>query len=190
MNIYNIRLFFSIVTTLLCFGKVFANENSYSSAAEKPFTEFKVNPDLPYWLTNQKDAPCFGYENIIYDSCNNRGKYHIGYGLEALSSKFLSTYLSSYDINTSYVCFRHNDSKLFLKNISLLAYSKLDIPKKIAIYGIEKKGNLEKEIFLGNKSIDQFYESSGYFLLTINLNLIKSYDRYLVRLIEGGGRID
>lgn len=149
-------------------------------------TEFKINPHLPFSLIDKEDAPCFGYEDVIYDSCNGRGKYYVGNGLEALSSKFLYNYLSSYDITSSYVCFKNKDSTRLLKNILFVWYSRLEIPKKIALYGVQNNGKKDVEIFLKNLDIKQFDKINGYLFSNINLNLEKPYNRYVLRTLKGG----
>lgn len=190
MIISNNRLFIFYASFLALFCiqcEAFTFEDNLAKK-QSCLYEFKINPDLHYSLIHKEDAPCFGYENITYDSCNGRGKYYPGYGLEALSSKFLSNYISSYDINTSYICFKHNNPKHLLKSILFVWYSKLEMPKKIAIYGIQKERGRESEVFLGNISIDQFEELNSYIYSSINLNLEKAYDKYLIRLIKGGSQ--
>ena len=180
----------SIKTCLLIFmlflDSANASTNEASAIKKTYLPEFKVNPDLPSSLLEKKDSPCFGYEDVSYDSCNGRGKYYIGYGLEALSSKFLNNYLSSYDINSSYVCFKNKDTSLLLKRILFVWYSQLEIPKKIALYGVQKNGKQDTEILLRNIDIKQFDEINGNVFSNINLNLEKSYERYVVRTLEGG----
>ncbi len=166
------------------YGHAFVKDQYDIKTTSSP--EIKVNLNLPASWPNKEDAPCFGYEDMSYSSCDGRGKYYDGFGVETLSSKSLNNYLSSHDINSSYVCFKNKNTGLLLEKILFVWYSQLEIPKKIALYGIQKNKEQDIEVFLRNINIDQFDEINGHVFSSINLNLEKSYDQYMLRTLEGG----
>jgi hypothetical protein len=155
----------------------------FISNALANFDPLIIEQDYFEYNNFKQDAPCLSYENINYDACDSRKKYYAGHGLEALQSNSLANYLSSYNIDTSYVCFNHHMPSLFLKDILFVWYSKEEIPKKIIIDGLWN--NNKTEIYAGN--VGQIQEINGYFFSIINLNLKEAYnDGYLVRVLEAG----
>jgi hypothetical protein len=123
---------------------------------------------------------------VSYHDCG-KGNYYDGYGVNALVTETLNDYLSAYDINTSYVCFNQNEKKkATIKNIRFAWYSKDEVPKRIALYGIKNPGNKQLEILIGNFDIVQVEEIDGYLYSTVKLSGKQNFDHYMIRVLEGG----
>ncbi|MBI2791920.1 MAG: hypothetical protein HYX61_08175 [Gammaproteobacteria bacterium] len=137
-------------------------------------------------LSGEYEGETSNSTEITYDDCG-RGNYFNGYSVNALRTKALDDYLSAYNINTSYVCFYQNAKrKDLLKDIHFIWYSKEEIPKKIALYGIVKTTDKQHETFIGDYNVSQFDDIQGYPLSIVKLNLQKNFDQYMIKVLEGG----
>lgn len=124
--------------------------------------------------------------SVTYDDCG-LGKYYDGFGAETLLTKSIEDYLSAHDINTSYICFSAADNQeKVLKNISLGWYSKIEVPKHWAIFGIKEKGGNKTEILLKdfNNKNATVAETGVDSIVTIKNS--RKFNRYMIRVFEGG----
>ncbi|MDF1646690.1 MAG: hypothetical protein P1U61_06910 [Legionellaceae bacterium] len=141
------------------------------------------------FLSGESRAALKHNSHINYDDCK-QGQYYDGYGLDELRRKSLETYLSAYHIDTSYVCFSQNlPSKTPLKQLSFAWYSREEVPQSLAIYGVEKKAGQDHDVLIKQfnpRQSSNLIEINDYVVSELSLNLHQSYDRYKIKLLQGG----
>lgn len=125
--------------------------------------------------------------SIHFDDCGV-GQYYPGYGINALKTKTLDSYLSAENLQTSAVCFSNKKAPKSLNSIRFFWYTESEIPKKIALYAVTYKDGHEVKIDLGSHQIDSYQEINGHIYSDLAINEKRGFSKYMIRLLEGGAQ--
>lgn len=124
--------------------------------------------------------------SLRFDDCGLY-KYHKNHDTDVFYSPNMENYLSSLDFKSSGFCFYKKNSEK-LNALRLVWYSKEEVPKQIAVYGINIRKGHNQYSLIRNVKIHDPIELLGYAYSTVLVESPKKFDGYMVKLVEGRGQ--